>query len=204
MKTIILIGLLLLTPISKAPAQMLWSLQNHPPNEAAFGLCLALFPEFNELTGGIEYGLAKNHKLAISGGLGFFKIQNRHLPPAFTAKFESMRLTPLNKEGFNFFTIGNLGMATVEDIFAYGVTGAFGIMNRIQGTNPEVAFTPFVRFSTRFGWVTQGRRTEYDNQLEGQVGFEIELIPNASMMASLVFDVRGEASPGVLLSYNIH
>ena len=199
---IILIGLLFLSPISKAPAQNLWSVQNQPPDETAFGLCLALLPYSNELTGGVEFGMANDRKIGISGGLNFFS----NASPGLAAKIEGMQFVPFDKRT-NFFGIGNLAIGTVGDFFTYGFTAGLGIMSRIQGANSEVAVTPFARLAAQGEWLTGGSGSIYLSQLEAQIGFELEPRPNNAIMVSLVLDLSRDdlsrdTSTGVLLSYN--
>ena len=85
---------------------------------------------------------------------------------------------------------------------------AIGLMNRFQYPALKVALTPFVQLSSRHylfgvGIQTQAIRIQiqdYERQLEWQVGFEIEPMPNASIMFSLVRAINDEAPPGILLS----
>lgn len=159
-----LIGLVLLSFTSPTTAQSLWSLQKHQQGKSAFGFHLGMLNAYTELTAGIEHGIAKNHKLTISGGLGFLNLKELNvplppdtiaqldLPPIVVGKTELMRFTPLNSKRLTLFSVGNLQYATtiVKEIqtHTYGLQGALGVMNRFQaGTETTVTPLPGYRLA---------------------------------------------------------
>ena len=203
-------GFLLMAALTKAHAQ----LYEHPFNlhqlgmgQAAIAVGAEVVNERVAAVGSLEYGLLPDIE-------GFLKAGQLY--------FDDKRLTTLSPISFFYSGISSiqrlirsdwecLASASFFGSFAdertdienstLGFSIGFGLFHRLIGDS-SLTITPYVFASYDMSWWRLGEETSRGGAFSGQIGLEVELSPNISMLGSIISPLKGDRSTlfGVFLS----
>jgi hypothetical protein len=205
-------GFLLMAALTQARAQ----LYEHPFNlhqlrmgQAGIAAGVELVNERVAAVGSLEYGLLPDIE-------GFFRAGQLY--------FDDKRLTTLSPISFFYSGVSSiqrlirsdwecLASASFFGSFAdertaienstLGFSVGFGLFHRLIGDS-SLTVTPYALASYDMSWWRLGEETSRGGAFSGQIGLEVDLSPNMSLLGSIIAPLKGDRSTlfGVFLSFH--
>ena len=204
--------LLLIAALTRAQAQ----LYEHPFNlrELKMGQAsIAVGTEFiNErvaAVGSLEYGVLPDIEGFLKAGqLYFDDIRSPTLSPISFFYSGVSSIQPMIRSEWNcLMSASAFGSFADErtgvENSTLGFSLGFGLFHRLIGDS-SLAVAPYALASYDMSWWTLGAETSRGGAFSGQIGVEVDLSPNMSLLGSIIYPLKADRSTlfGVFLSFH--
>ena len=204
--------LLLLTALGKGRAQ----LYEHPFNlhqlkmgQASIAVGAEFVNERVAAVGNLEYGVLPTIEGFLKAGQLYFNDEGSTTQSPISFFYSGMSsIQPLIRSDWEC-----LASASFFGSFADERTGAenrtlgfsvgFGFFHKIVGDS-SLAVAPYALASYDMSWWTLGEETSRGGAFSGQIGLEVDLSPNMSLLGSIIYPLKADRETlfGIFLSFH--